>query len=110
MAVRVENNDDLHVYNDQTITIHNNRTEVVEQGNEKITIQQGNRDVTISTGDDSLEISMGSQTTEAMQSIELKVGQSSVRLDQTGVTIKGMMIQIQADTILTLQGGLVKIN
>jgi type VI secretion system secreted protein VgrG len=125
MAVRVENNDDLHVFNDQTIAIHNNRTEVVEQGNEKITIQQGNRDVTISMGNDSLLISMGSQTTEAMQSIELKVGQSSVRLDQMGVTIKGMMIQIEGqiqaqmkavmtqvngDAILTLKGGLTMIN
>ena len=104
MAVRVENNDDLKVFNDQTITIHNNRTEVVEQGNETITIQQGNRDVTISQGNDSLKISMGSQTTEAMQSITLKVGQSSVVLDQTGVTIKGMMIQIEADGDADVEG------
>jgi type VI secretion system secreted protein VgrG len=125
MAVRVENNDDLKVFNDQTIAIHNNRTEVVEQGNEKVTIQQGNRDVTVSMGNDSLEISMGSQTTEAMQSIELKVGQSSVRLDQMGVTIKGMMIQIEGqvqtqvkalttqvngDAMLTLKGGITMIN
>ena len=110
MAVRVENDDDLKVFNDQTITIHNNRTEVVEQGNEKITIQQGDRDVTVSMGNDSLEISMGSQTTEAMQSITLKVGQSSVVLDQKGVTIKGMMIQIEADATLTLKGGLTMIN
>jgi type VI secretion system secreted protein VgrG len=119
MAVRVENNDDLKVFNDQTITIHNNRTEVVEQGNETITIQQGNRAVTISKGNDSLEISMGNQsikldmgasTTEAMQSITLKVGQSSVKLDQMGVTIKGLMIQIEADAVLTLKGGLTMIN
>ena len=134
MAVRVENNDDLHVYNDQTITIHNNRTEVVEQGNETITIKQGNRDVTISMGNDSLKISMGNQsikldmgasTTEAMQSITLKVGQSSVVLDQMGVTIKGMQIQIEGqiqtqvkglmtqvngDAMLTLKGGITMIN
>jgi type VI secretion system secreted protein VgrG len=110
MAVRVENNDDLKVLNDQTITIHNNRTEVVEQGNETITIQQGNRAVTISQGNDSLEISMGSQTTEAMQSITLKVGPSSIVLAPTGVTIKGPMIQIEADATLTLQGGMIMIN
>ncbi len=110
MAVRVENNDDLQVLNDQTITIHNNRTEVVEQGNEKVTVQQGNRDVVISMGDDSLKISMGSQTTEALQSITLKVGQSSVVLDQKGVTIKGLMIDVEADATLTLKGGLTMIN
>ncbi len=53
---------------------------------------------------------MGSQTTEAMQSIELKVGQSSVKLDPTGVTIQGLMIKLQASTVLTVQGAIVKIN
>src|SRR5208337_3891284 len=96
MAVRVENDDDLQVFHDQTITIRNNRTEVVEQGNETITVARGNRAVTISQGNDSLEISMGSQTTEAMQSITLKVGPSSIVIDPTGVTIKGSMIQIEA--------------
>jgi type VI secretion system secreted protein VgrG len=60
-----------------------------------------------------------------MQSITLKVGQSSIVLDQTGVTIKGMKIQIQGqisaqmqalmtevdgDMTLTLQGGVTNIN
>jgi type VI secretion system secreted protein VgrG len=134
MAVRVENNDDLHVYNDQTITIHNNRTEVVEQGNERITIGQGDRSVTLQHGSDSLEIEVGNQsinldvgssTTEAMQSITLKVGESCVVLDQTGVTIRGLKIQIEGqikarvealmtevdgDATLTLQGGVTNIN
>jgi len=131
MAVRVENNDDLKVMNDQTITITNNRTEVVQKGNEKITIQkgnrdtaidtgnetlkisQGNRDVTISMGNDSLKLSMGNQstkldlgasTTEAMQSITLKVGQNSIVIDQTGVTIKGTMITIEGQAITQVKG------
>jgi type VI secretion system secreted protein VgrG len=60
-----------------------------------------------------------------MQSIELKVGMSSVKLDQTGVTIKGMMIKIQGtsqvdvqglmtnvkgNAMLTLKGGIIMIN
>ena len=98
------------VMNNFGLTVHNNRQVVVEQGNETITIQQGNRAVTVSQGNDSLEISMGSQTTEAMQSITLKVGQSSIVLDQTGVTIQGLTIKVQASTLLTLQGGIVKIN
>jgi len=127
MAVRVENNDDLKVMNNQTITITNNRTEVVQQGNEKITIQQGNRDVTISMGNESLKISMGNQstkldmgasTTEAMQSITLKVGQNSIVVDQTGVTIKGLMVtiegqgitQVKGDGVLILKGGMTMIN
>jgi type VI secretion system secreted protein VgrG len=92
MSVWVENDDDLHVYNDQTITIGGNRTETVEKGNDKITI------------------STGSQTTTAMQSITLQVGPSSIVLTPTGVTIKGPMIDIEADGILTLKGGLTMIN
>lgn len=130
----VENDDTLKVGNDQTIEIKNNRTEVVKEGNEKVTIDQGNRDVKISMGNETLKISMGNQQTnidlgqsetEAMQSIELKVGQSSVKLDQMGVTIKGMMItiegqvqvqvkglmtQIQGSAMLQEQGGIIMIN
>jgi type VI secretion system secreted protein VgrG len=130
----VENDDDLKVLHDQTIEIKNNRTETVKEGNETIAIKQGNRDVTIEMGNESLKIKMGNQTTkldlgasstEAMQSITLKVGQSSITLDQMGVTIKGMMISIQGqvqtevkgvmtqvsgDAMLTVKGGITMIN
>jgi type VI secretion system secreted protein VgrG len=130
----VEHDDDLKVGNDQTITIKNNRTEEVTQGNEKITIKQGDRDVIIEMGNESLEIKMGNQTTkldlgasstEAMQSITLKVGENSITIDQMGVTIKGMMVSIQGqiqtqvkgtmtqingDAMLQMQGGITMIN
>jgi type VI secretion system secreted protein VgrG len=130
----VENDDDLKVGHDQTIEIKHDRTETVKEGNEKVTIAQGNRNVEISMGNDTLKIKMGNQQTnidlgksetEAMQSIELKVGQSSVKLDQLGVTIKGMTItiegqlqvqmkglitQIQGTAILKEQGGIIMIN
>ncbi|HEV3022674.1 MAG TPA: type VI secretion system tip protein TssI/VgrG, partial [Pirellulales bacterium] len=135
-----------------TVEVWKDRTETVKTGNEKVTIEKGNRDVIVKTGNDThkveqgnrdvkidmgndgLKISMGNQTTkidmgksetEAMQSIELKVGQSSIKLDQTGVTIKGMMVQIEGqvqleakatmtsikgDGMLTLKGGITMIN
>jgi type VI secretion system secreted protein VgrG len=64
-------------------------------------------------------------STEAMQGIELKVGQSSVKIDQMGVTITGMMIkiegqvqtevkglitQISADAMLAAKGAITMIN
>ncbi|MEX2118232.1 MAG: type VI secretion system tip protein TssI/VgrG, partial [Pirellulales bacterium] len=130
----VENDDDLKVGHDQTITIHNDRTETIEEGNDKLTIEKGDREVKIEMGNDSLLISMGNQTTkldlgksetEAMQSIELKVGQSSIKVDQTGVTIKGMMVKVEGqiqtevkglmtnvsgDAILQVKGGLTMIG
>src|SRR5271157_4101664 len=52
MAVRVQNDEDYHVYNNQTITVDNDRTETVTKGNETVTIQQGNRSHTVSQGDE----------------------------------------------------------
>ena len=148
----VENDDDLKVGHDQTIEVKNNRTEVVKDGNEKVTIETGNREIyvdkgndkhqikmgnrecIIDMGNDSLRIKMGNHSTkidlgksetEAMQSIELKVGQSSVKLDQMGVTIKGMMIKCEAQiqmeqsaimhktsgtAMVQIQGGITMIN
>jgi type VI secretion system secreted protein VgrG len=98
----------------ESITIgQGNRTITVSQGNDTHKISQGNREVEISMGNDTLTIKMGNQTTqlslgasstEAMQSIELKVGQSSVKLDQMGVTIKGMMISIQGQIQTEVKG------
>jgi type VI secretion system secreted protein VgrG len=90
-----------------------NRTVTVDTGNDTHKISQGNRQVTISTGNDTLEISMGnlstkvdmgSVSTEAMQSITLKVGQNSVTIDQTGVTIQGLMVKINGQTQTQIQG------
>ena len=39
-----------------------------------------------------------------MQSITLKVGQSSVKIDQMGVTIKGMMIKIEGQVMTAGEG------
>ena len=148
----VENDDDLKVGHDQTIEIKNNRTEVVKDGNEKVTIEKGKREIFVDKGNDlhqvkmgnrsaiidmgneSLNVKMGNQTTkidlgksetEAMQSIELKVGQSSIKIDQMGITLKGMMIKCEAQIMMEtkalmhktagsamvqIQGGITMIN
>jgi type VI secretion system secreted protein VgrG len=112
----VEHDDTLKVGNDQTITIHNDRTETVERGNDSVTISTGNRNV---------EVSLGSSTLEAMQKITLRVGSSSITIDQTSITLEAMMIkihgelsvqiegmttQITGDAMLTLQGGVTMIG
>lgn len=99
-----------------TADIYNHRTTSLEMGNDTLTIKKGNQDT---------KVELGSSTLEAMQSITLKVGQNSVVIDQAGITVKGLMITIegsvkldakspmttvQGSGILTLQGGLIKIN
>jgi type VI secretion system secreted protein VgrG len=115
----------IHAQRDFRRVIVNDETATVEQGNVNFTVQQGNVTEAVKTGDHSLKLDMGASTVEAMQSITLKVGQNSIVIDQTGVTVKGMMISIQGqvqvdvkatmvsvngDGILTLKGGVTMIN
>jgi type VI secretion system secreted protein VgrG len=152
LTVEVENDETRRIDHDQTETIKNKRTVTIDQsddiltltqGNRTITIKMGNQDTTVEMGNVSMTVSMGNEshslklgnfalkcdlgaiTLEAMQSITLKVGQSSVVVDQLGVTTKGMMIQSEAqllhklktlmlqekaDAVAMIEGGIVMIN
>ncbi|WP_343115927.1 type VI secretion system Vgr family protein [Ostreiculturibacter nitratireducens] len=108
-----------------TQTITGDTTQTVKQGNLTREVSQGNESVTIKMGNFTLKTSMGMVTVEAMQSITLKVGGNSVKIDQSGVTIDGTMVKIKGkamleaqspmttvkgDALLTLKGGLTMIN
>jgi type VI secretion system secreted protein VgrG len=140
----VENNDTLKVGfddkddGDQTIEIFNNRTLKVgdptaPDGSQTTEIHK-DRTNTLNTGNDTIQVKMGDRTVnvdlgkifeEAMQSIELKVGASSIKLEPAKITIKSPQIAIQADATLdakspmttingdatlTLKGGMIMIN
>ena len=87
-------------------------------GNQSIQLDMGNRSIKLDMGNETTNLELGKSTTQAMQSIELKVGASSIVIDQIGVTIKGMMItiegeaitQVKGDALLILKGGLTMIN
>jgi len=111
-TITVSQGDDKH-------EVSQGKRDVIVQANDTHQIKQGDRSVKIAMGNDALEISMGNETTkislgksekEAMQSIELKVGQSSVKIDQMGVTIKGMMISIEGQVQTTVKGLMTQIN
>jgi type VI secretion system secreted protein VgrG len=135
----------IEVYHDQNETVGNNQTvkiggprggsQTIEIAkDQKVTLKRGDRTVTVEMGNDSLRLKMGNRSVkldlgkiseEAMQSIEFKVGQSSVKIDQTGVTVKGMLVkiegtiqtqvkglmtQVNGDAMLTAKGGIVMIG
>ncbi len=111
-----------------------NRAVEVSTGDDTHTVKTGNRAVEVSMGNDTLTIKMGNQstkldlgaaTTEAMQGITLKVGQNSIKIDQTGITLQGLMIkvegtvqtevkglicQVSGDAMLQMKGGVTMIN
>lgn len=132
----IKNNQELKIQKDRTITVEEgnesitikkgNQTIVIETGDEEHTIKTGNRTVKINTGNDTLEIQQGNQSTkisagssslEAMQGIELKVGGNSIKIDQAGITIKGMkveingtLIEVKADASLKLEAAIIEGN
>lgn len=109
----------------RSVTVHVNDTHTVETGDRSANIKQGNDNYTIDTGDQVIKVTAGSQLVEAGTKIELKVGSNSIVIEQSGITIKGAMITIEAesslsakglntdvsgDSALNLKGGMVKIN
>jgi len=146
----VENNDNQTIGGSksddgsQTVSIYNKRTVTVDQSDDTLTLNNGNRAATISKGNDTLAVTQGNRTTTLDQgndtltltagnvsvetkagSITLTAGQNSITIDQSGITIKGMMISIQGqiqaelkspmttvsgDGMLTVKGGIVMIN
>jgi type VI secretion system secreted protein VgrG len=129
---------------DQKLTLNGgNQTLTLKMGDRTITLDKGGETVRLKMGDQKTQLDMGNQSTdvkmgnvtrkaalgkvseEAMTGIELKVGQSSIKIDQAGVTIKGMTIKIQGqiktevkgmmtdikgDGMLTVKGGITMIN
>lgn len=116
---------------DHNATVGRNETlEVAKQQKEKIgdgrSVDVTNGDaLTVQTGDLTIKVSSGAVLIDALQSITLTVGQSSVVIDQTGITVKGTIVKLEGETMmevkapmttikgdgmLTLRGGLVSLN
>jgi type VI secretion system secreted protein VgrG len=45
-----------------------------------------------------------------MQSITLTVGGNSIKIDQTGITLKGIMIKLQGQAMVQAQGPMVQVS
>jgi type VI secretion system secreted protein VgrG len=118
----------VEVENDETRTIDNARKTTIKESNDTLDIKKGNRTTTIDTGNDSLTLKkgneshaikmgnmtvkcdLGSVTIEAMQKITLKVGQSTVVIDQSGVTVKGIMIKQEAQAMHQTKAPMVQVD
>ena len=70
------------------------QTNTVKMGNQSNSVDMGNQSNRVKMGTVDVKVDLGSITVEAMQSITIKVGQSTVTIDQ----------------ILQLEGGITMIN
>ena len=117
-----------------TTTIKGDTTMTVEEGDYSQTISAGDvtrevstgsESVTVSLGDYNLDTSVGSVVVTATTEISLTVGSNSIVIDQSGITISGIMVTVEGtatvdvaspmttvsgDGLLTLDGGTTMIN
>lgn len=111
---------------DQLITVgEGDQKTKIEKGNQATEVSQGDQTTEVKMGDITIKAGMGSISMEAMKAIEFKVGQSTVTIDQFGISMQGAIVEVtaqamlntkgamvthKADAIMTIQGTLVKIN
>lgn len=100
-STAIKGNQDLSVDGNQTEKIKGNQEFTVD-GNQKFTVK-GSHDLKV-TGASNYKSSQAI-TMEASTGITLKVGSNSIKIDNSGITIKGMMVKINGDTTLEAKGG-----
>jgi len=85
-------------------------TRELQTGNLTLTLDQGNESHKLKMGNHSLKIDLGSSSTQAMQSIQLTVGQNSLTIDQTGITLSALQIQIQGQLSAQMSGAMTTVQ
>jgi len=114
----VKEDESVKIDGNRKYTLKKNETNTITDGNRKTDIDKGNDSLTIKQGNLTIKTSMGKVTIEAMQSIELKVGQTVLKLTPTQATLTSLMVNIKGNAmtevsaggILTEKGALIKIN
>ena len=128
-----EGNQEIFVKTDHTETIEGKAeqtitqdyTQTITDGSVTREVSAGSEDHTVAMGDYSLDTSMGTVAITAGTEISLTVGGNSIVIDQSGITISGIMVTVggeatvdvespmttvKGDAMLTLNGGTTMIN
>ena len=115
----VMNNDLLSVSNDQTITVKQNLSETISEGNMSTTISKGNKSVDVKSGNYNLTLASGNANFEcnggnivmkAANSITLQVGSNQIIINQSGITIKGTMVESTATSTSKISGSIIQVD
>ncbi len=139
---KVTKTEDIEIGDAQTVKIGNGRTTTVSKADDVLTVDPGNITTTAKSGNIKTEASLGSSAHSSMLgytikstadsvkisaaiSIELSVGANSIKIDNSGVAINGVMVkiagtamldmkspmsQLGGDGMLILKGGIMMLN
>jgi type VI secretion system secreted protein VgrG len=89
----VGRNDNINISGTQTTNIKGDRNVTVE-GAQHVRIASGNFEINVVKADIHVEATMGIITLKALTAIKLMVGPSSLIIDQSGITLKGPLINL----------------
>jgi type VI secretion system secreted protein VgrG len=91
-------------------TDQGNVAETVGRGNHSLTLNTGDQSVTLDTGNITVTVSAGSISYSAMQNITFKVGENSLSISPSGITLNGMQIGLTATASAQVSGATVSIS
>ncbi len=116
-STTISGNDTLTVQKDQSVTITGNRTETVNKqesitvaNGRSVTVQTGGDKLTVQLGDLTIQVSSGGISMQAMQQIQLTVGGNSIKIDQSGITLNGIMVKAQGQAMVQVQGPMIQVS
>ncbi len=135
LTIIAQKNLSLMVKNDMKSTILANRSTQLDKGSDQLILKDGNINTTIEkgnwcqsvTGDITTELKNGSYilkvsggngnikvdkalNLESTQSIELKVGNNKISLSPSGISINGIMLNIEGTGVTELKGAMTTIS
>ncbi|MFK5914028.1 MAG: type VI secretion system tip protein TssI/VgrG [Woeseiaceae bacterium] len=87
--------------------VKDNHSRTVQKGDDNISISKGNRSLSVKKkiSTDATDIII-----TAKNSIELKVGGSSIKMSSSGIVVKATKVDIKGSAMVVIKGGMTKIN
>jgi type VI secretion system secreted protein VgrG len=95
---------DLFSGDDIGMTATKNFLVLASEGDIQVECDSGKFDLLANKGDMKVKAALGQITIEAMKGIEIKCGQNSIKVDQSGITIKGMMVKLEGTVQTSIKG------
>jgi len=106
----IEGRNSIDVRGGQRVSIKNGEAKLILDGNSTLDVSMGNREVTVKVGNISIKASAGAVSIEALQSIELKVGGTSLSIGPAGVKMKGPLVNLEADAVAQIKAPITQVN
>jgi type VI secretion system secreted protein VgrG len=94
----------------RTIVREGNVCVDIAEGTHDVVIESGNSKLCVESGNHEVDVQNGSITYEATKEIKLEVGSNSIKIDQSGITIKGMTIKIEGQVSTEVKGVMTEIK